>query len=90
MADPIIVPRRREDWFNANGEFTSRALRFLESLTDRTNTVVQEFEDETGIGSLNAQVLRIKSQLGSGIPVTIDTTGFTVDNTKQTTDRTEV
>lgn len=90
MASSIIAPRRREDWFTDDGNFTLRALRFLESLTESTNTVVQQFEDETGIGSLNAQVLRIKAQLGSGIPITIDTTGFTIDNTKQTIDRTEV
>jgi len=90
MADDIIVPRRIEDWFNSNGDFTLRALRFFESLTDSTNTAVQEIEDETGIGSLNAQVLSIKAQIGSGIPVTIDTTGFTIDNTQQTIDMDEV
>lgn len=90
MASPIIAPRRKEDWFTADGNFTLRALRFLESLTESTNTVIQQFEDETGIGSLNAQVLRLKAQMGSGIPVTIDTTGFTIDNTKQTIDMTEV
>lgn len=89
MAEPIIVPRRSEDWFNRDGTLTLRAIRFFESLTDNTNSVVQEFEDETGIGSLNAQVLRLKAQLGSGVPVTIDTTGFTIDNTKQTIDMTE-
>ena len=36
MAD-IIVPRRREDFFNANGEPTLRFIRFLEDLTGNTN-----------------------------------------------------
>lgn len=90
MATPIIVPRRLEDWFMPNGEFTLRALRFFENLTIDTNQAVQEIEDETGIGSLNAQVLRMQAQIGSGQPITIDTTGFTVDTTRQTTDRTEV
>jgi len=90
MADPIIVPRRIEDWFHPNGDFTLRALRFFESLTDKTNESSELIEDETGIGSLNAQVLRLQAQIGSGIPVTIDTAGFTVDTTRQTTDMTEV
>lgn len=90
MADKIIVPRRIEDWFKPNGDFTLRALRFFEDITGTSNEVVQEIEDETGIGSLNAQVLRIQKQVGSGLPLTIDTTGFTVDTTKQTTDATEV
>ena len=89
MAD-IIPPRRRQDWFTENGELTLRALRFFESLTDTTNTVVTTVGDETGIGSLNAQVLRLQAQLGSGIPATIDTTGFTIDNTYQTIDMSEV
>jgi len=90
MAVPIIVPRRLEDWFKPNGDFTLRALRFFETLTDNTNQSSQDIEDETGIGSLNAQVLRLQAQIGSGQPVTIDTTGFTVDTTKQTIDMTEV
>ena len=90
MADPIIVPRRMQDWFKENGDLTLRAIRFFESITDVTNINTQDIEDETGIGSLNSQVLRLKAQVGSGIPVTIDTTGFTIDNTQQTTDMTEV
>lgn len=38
MADPILVPRRRQDWFNDRGDLTLRALRFFESLTDATNS----------------------------------------------------
>lgn len=89
MAD-IIPPRRRQDWFTEDGELTLRALRFFESLTDTTNTVVTTVGDETGIGSLNAQVLRLQEQVGSGIPTQIDTTGFTIDNTYQTIDMAEV
>ena len=90
MATPIIPPRRREEFFNDDGTFTLRALRFFEDLTTNTNTVVQDVEDDSGIGSLNAIVRKLQAQVGSGIPVTIDTTGFTVDTTKQTTDKTEV
>jgi hypothetical protein len=89
MAD-IIVPRRAGDWVDKEGNFTLRALRFFESLTDSTNTVVTDTANETGIGSLNAQLLRLREQVGSGVPITIDTTGFTIDNTQQTIDQTEV
>lgn len=97
MADKIIVPRRPEDWFTAgtdrNGkptlEFTLRAFRFFESITDITNTNTDDIDDDSGIGALNALVLRLQEQVGSGKPLTIDTTGFTVDTTKQFTDQTE-
>ena len=42
------------------------------------------------IGHTLSKLFDIRKQIGSGIPVTIDTTGFTVDNTEQTTDKTEV
>ncbi len=90
MVDKVIVPRRIEDWFKPNGEFTLRAHRFFEDLTNSTNDSAVIIDDETGIGSLNAQLLRLQAQVGSGIPVTIDTTGFTIDNTKQTIDQSEV
>lgn len=103
MPEKVIVPRRFEDWFevppgqiNGNGhldlrnlQFTLRALRFFESLTDATNDVVEEVDDESGNGSLNAQLLRLRAQVGSGQPITVDTTGFTVDTTNQFTDQTE-
>ena len=38
MADPIIVPRRREDIIDDKGNLTLRFTRFLESLTETTNT----------------------------------------------------
>ena len=37
MASPIVPPRRREEFFNPDGTFTLRALRFFEELTDNTN-----------------------------------------------------
>jgi hypothetical protein len=39
--------------------------------------------------TLSSAIFDIREQIGSGIPVTIDTTGFTVDTTEQTTDMTE-
>lgn len=97
MAEKIIVPRRPEDWFTTgtdrNGkptfEFTLRAFRFFEAITDTTNTNTSDIDDDSGIGALNAIVLRLQAQIGSGNPLTIDTTGFTVDTTFQFTDQTE-
>ena len=40
----ILVPRRREDFFNPDGTFTLRALRFFEGLTDQSNNSVDEIE----------------------------------------------
>lgn len=89
MANPIIPPRRREEFFNEDGTFTLRALRFFEDLTSNTNVNTQDIEDDSGIGALNALVLRLQDQVGSGKPLTIDTTGFTIDTTLQTIDQTE-
>jgi hypothetical protein len=89
MAAPIIPPRRPEEFFNEDGTFTLRALRFFEDLTGNTNVNTQDIEDDSGIGALNALVLRLQAQVGSGKPLTIDTTGFTVDTTFQFTDQTE-
>ena len=89
MAIPIIPPRRREEFFNEDGTFTLRALRFFESLTDNTNVNTQDIEDDSGIGSLNAIIVGLQKQVGSGKKLTIDTTGFTIDTTKQFTDQTE-
>lgn len=90
MANLVVVPRRREDWFKENGDLSLRAVRFFESLTEATNTSTTEISEEVIVGAVNAQVLQLRKQVGSGIPVTIDTTGFTIDNTKQTIDMTEV
>lgn len=89
MAEPIIPPRRREEFFEENGEFTLRALRFFEALTENTNMNTSDIDDDSGIGSLNAIVLRLQSQVGSGKILTVDTTGFTVDTTLQFADQVE-
>lgn len=89
MATPIIVPRRYEDFFSPDGTFTLRALRFFESLTDVTNGNTDDLDDLIPSAVLTGEVLRLSQQVGSGQKVTIDTTGFTVDTTFQTTDRTE-
>jgi len=89
MATPIIPPRRIEEFFKEDGTFTLRAFRFFEDLTGNTNTNAQDIEDDSGIGALNALVVRLQAQVGSGKPVTVDTTGFTVDTTNQFADETE-
>ena len=89
MAVPIIPPRRREEFFNEDGTFTLRALRFFEDLTGFTNDNTEAIDDDSGIGSLNAIIVGLQKQVGSGKPVTIDTTGFTIDTTLQTIDTTE-
>lgn len=90
MATPIIPPRRREEFFNEDGTFTLRALRFFEDLTTTSNTNTSDIEDDSGIGALNALVLRLQARVGSGKPLTVDTTGFAVDTTLQFADQTEV
>lgn len=51
---------------------------------DAVNQVSTNFQP-----NLSSQIFDIREQIGSGVPVTIDTTGFTVDTTEQTTDMTE-
>ena len=42
MPEPIIPPRRREEFFNEDGTFTLRALRFFEELTDNSNVSLDD------------------------------------------------
>jgi hypothetical protein len=86
----IIVPRRREDFFKPNGDPTLRFVRWMELVTEGGNDSAQIIEDDTGIIGVNAQILAIRRQVGSGVPVTVDTTGFTVDTTFQFADMDEV
>lgn len=59
MADQVIVPRRGSDFFNANGEPTLRFIRFLESLTDTTNTTTAGGEDNTAAILANTALILI-------------------------------
>ena len=99
MVDKVIVPRRFEDWFELKRsgisneerlEFTLRALKFFEEMTSSTNDVVQAVDDTDSFASSNAQLFNIQRQIGSGLALTIDTSGFTVDTSKQFTDQSEV
>ena len=49
MAEPIVVPRRREDIIDDKGNLTLRFTRFLESLTETTNastTIINDNADD--------------------------------------------
>lgn len=45
MATPIIPPRRQEEFFEKNRDFTLRAFRFFEELTDTSNDTSVTIED---------------------------------------------
>ena len=96
MAEKIVVPRRLEDWFDQRtGQMTLRAVKFFELMTNTSNVSSETLENTTNsVNSIsrgiNAQLFNVQSQIGSGLALTIDTTGFTVDTTKQFTDQTEV
>ena len=87
--DRVLVQRRLEKILEANGDPTHRFMRFLEELTSNLNDNSQELDDATGIVLLAGKINRIQQQVGSGIPLTVDTTGFTVDTDFQFTDQTE-
>lgn len=59
MADQVIVPRRREDFFNDRGEPTLRFIRFLETLTTTTNdstTIINENQEQIDANTVNIGV----------------------------------
>ena len=89
MADKIIVPRRRQDWFTDSGDLTLRALKFFENSATVTNNTTTIINQTTGQASLNAILIRLQKQVGSGQVLTIDTSGFTVDTSFQFTDQAE-
>jgi len=83
MAD-VIVPRRGEKLFDENGEPTLRFIRWMESLTDTSNSSGSELD---AIHSFSIQAQWLQRQI-DGLPeLTIDTTGFTIDTTIITTDK---
>lgn len=45
MADPIIVPRRREDFFDERGDPTLRFIRWIELVTGQSNQTVIDVID---------------------------------------------
>ncbi len=83
----IIVPRRREEWFDANGNFTHQAFRFFEELTEVTNDTSAESGVTAPVQSFSPQMQYLQKQI-NGLPdFTIDTSGFTTDISLITTDK---
>ena len=75
----IIVPRRKQEWFNADGNFTHQAFRFFEDLTNQGNDTSDTVESSAFVSGFSAQVQQLRREL-SGLPeFTIDTSGFTTD-----------
>ncbi len=76
MAEPVVVPRRREDFFKSNGDPTLRFTRFLESLTETTNVSITAIEENTEnitenseAISDNTDLININSGLIAEIPI---------------------
>jgi hypothetical protein len=83
----IIVPRRRDEWFDRDGNFTRQAFKFFEELTQLTNSTSSLVESPPTSGAYSAQTQFLQQQI-DGLPeFTIDTSGFTVDTTIITTDK---
>ena len=83
----IIVPRRREYFFNDRGDPTLRFIRFLEELTESTNDTSDTVEASAFVAGFSAQVQQLRLEL-NGLPeFTIDTSGFTTDLSFITTDK---
>lgn len=66
MADTIIVPRRREDFFDENGDPTHRFIRWVEAVTGQTNNtsvIVETTEQE--LTSTGSRVSRNAARINS-------------------------
>lgn len=83
----VIVPRRREDFFDASGDPTHRFVRWMELVTSQTNETSEVVEQAGFISSFSPQSQWLQQQI-DGLPeFTVDTTGFTTDTTFITTDK---
>lgn len=86
MAD-IIVPRRRQDFFDDRGEPTLRFVRWMEGVTETTNESTAEIASSATVQFLSSQDQWLQQQI-NGLPeFTMDTTGFTTDTTLITSDK---
>ena len=82
MADPVIVPRRREDFFDSDGNPTLRFIRFLESLTDTTNEGTSTINDNAEAIALNTVLIGVNSTAITNNSTAIsDNTDLISDNT---------
>lgn len=66
MADTIIVPRRREDFFDANGDPTARFINWVELVTGQTNSSSVIIEStEQSLTSTSSRVSRNAARINS-------------------------
>lgn len=83
----IIVPRRREDFFDDKGDPTLRFVRWMEEVTESNNDNTEQIVQSGFVSAFSAQLQQVRKEL-SGLPeFTMDTTGFTIDTTLITTDK---
>ena len=83
----IIVPRRRQDFFDDRGEPTLRFVRWMEAVTGTTNESNEELAALATVQYLSSQDQWLQQQI-NGLPeFTMDTTGFTTDTTFMTADK---
>jgi hypothetical protein len=62
----IIAPRRPQDWFKDNGEFTRRANRFFEETTEVSNQTVEDvIATEQALTSTSSRVSRNAARINS-------------------------
>lgn len=66
MANNIIVPRRREDFFKPNGDPTARFINWIELVTGQTNSSSIVIEDtEQSLTSTSSRVSRNAARINS-------------------------
>jgi len=83
----IIVPRRREDFFNDRGDPTLRFTRWMEGVTNANNESAVIINETQSGDFLSAHLQQVIKEL-AGLPeFTMDTTGFTMDSTEFTMDK---
>ena len=83
----IVVPRRRQDFFDERGEPTLRFIRWMEGVTETTNDSNVEIASLATVQYLSSQDQWLQQQI-NGLPeFTMDTTGFTTDTTFMTADK---
>ena len=83
----IIVPRRRQDFFDDRGEPTLRFIRWMEGVTDTTNDSSEKVDSLAMVQSFNSQDQWLQQQINGLSEFTMDTTGFTMDSTEFTMDK---
>lgn len=84
-SETIIVPRRREDFFDSKGEPTLRFTRWIELVTEVTNVAVVDIDDsKQDITSSSSRVSRNAARINSlelkEFEVIITTTSVTSEN----------